>query len=171
MKSVHRYSFQDQLYFWMYNVAAFFWIGFSLIIGLPSALRAEIDQVLVGSSLFFLGLFFLYSGHSHPEIISDQDGLLVQFCFWHLRVRWIDIVEVKPIKWNIFINPMMKNFSDFPSFLVKTRVLTPFHRLFDLQGLSLQPSFIFHYNISGRDELRSSIQQKKLIQTSEKLAV
>ena len=170
MKTVHRYSSGAQFHFWFYNLMAYFFLGLGLFSVLRSVFKMEIDQVLISLLIIFAGLLQLFYAHFCSEIISDDGGLLVRFCFWPVRVDWDDVIEIKPATKVLLLNTI-RNYYLSATFIVKTRALTPFHRFYGLYISSFQPSFVIFSNISGFDDLHSSIQHKKLIRKNERLEI
>jgi hypothetical protein len=139
-----------------------------LFVGFGAIFTMKIDQVFVGLGAIIVGLFQLFYAHFYSGIITDDEGLLVQFCFWHLRVRWDDVINMQLTTKDLLMNTIAYSSAHY---VVETRALTPFHRFYGLYLSSFQPSFIFHSSISGLDDLRSSIKNKKTNPKSEKLVV
>ncbi|MEW5941970.1 MAG: hypothetical protein AB1750_20080 [Chloroflexota bacterium] len=170
MKTVHHYSTFTKFQFWLYNLAAYIFLAMGLFVCLRSAIQAEIGQVFTGLGVIFFGLLFLFVAHFYSEIIADDEGLLVQFCFWHLRVRWDDVIKMELTTKNLLMYNILAGLLS-AHYVVKTRALTPFHRFYGLYVSSFQPSFMFHSSISSLDDLQSSIKNNKFVGKSEKLAV
>lgn len=132
-----------------------------LVFGIVSALLSITGKTNPNTGFFIIyGFVSILVANSYPAIDADEDGLFVHFCFFRLRVKWDDIVEVK----NSFGNYL--GFFPFDSFVVRTRALTLFHRLYGSSLFSLQPSFLVHSHISGFPKLFASIKNKKLILTN-----
>lgn len=131
-----------------------------LVSGILGALLSTIGKTNpeVGFNILY-GLTAFFVANAYPAIDSDDDGLFVYFSFFRFRLNWDDILDVKPIFTNNLAFP-------FDSFVVRTKALTPFHRLYGLYVFSFQPSFVVHSLISGFPKLYASIKNKRLIQTN-----
>ena len=159
MNSVHRYPFPVPFLFWAFNLFAVYFIISSFVSFLLFTLNGEISWE-ANLILLFFGIFILFSANLYTEIISDEDGLLVRFSFWRFRVKWDDIVEIKPGPLDFLFRPLSKVLSVFTTQIVITKALTPFHRFYGLYGFSFHPSFLVHSNISGFEKLIFRIQNK-----------
>jgi hypothetical protein len=157
----------------------------------PSRIRAMIWFLVVFSLLAIIYLFFTlpsgskivgffftavvlfnvaYFWNMYPEIMVEEDGVLVHFFSWWLPVKWEDIVDVRQYSLIGFLRRVLRIRSK-GSLIVRTRSLTLFHRFYDNRFFSFSPTFYIHSSISEYDELLSILENKKLIQTSEKLTV
>ena len=123
-----------------------------------------LPRMIVEAPLVLYVLLFL---NMYPEIITREDGLLIGFFLWRLRVKWEDIDNVelyRPLPFQIFLRD-----DKIKVYVVRAKSLTFFHRLYDTRS-TFSPAFYFCSDIAGFENLLSSIQNKKLIQSSEKLA-
>lgn len=168
---IHRYSFPFPLLSWLFNIIAWMMIVGSVLATLKIFLSGKIvfnaDYLVV----FLFGAYVLYVSNFWPEIASDEEGLLVRFSFWRLRVRWEDVIEVKPRFGTILWKRFMGSLAGPDGYVVKTRTLTPFHRLYGLIVLSFSSSFFLQSDINDFQELLKEIQNKTSTHSSEKLTV
>ena len=94
-----------------------------------------------------IGVFLILTANYFCEITADKDGLWITFMWKKIRVRWQNIVEIKPTIFNIGGGATQ-------SWIVLVNGLTPFHRLYGLMyGLSLLPGFVVGLPISNSEEL------------------
>ena len=103
---------------------------------------------LVVAFLFYAILLWgciLLRVYFHPEITTDAAGLHTKFLWFDLDIPWRDIIEVRPLFNLRFIKTEQ---------VIRTRSLTPFHRLYGLlYSFSLHPCLIVSTGISDFDEL------------------
>jgi hypothetical protein len=126
-----------------------------LVSGIVSALASITGKISFDTGFnIFYGFMAIFVSNAYPAIDADEDGLFVHFSFFRLRVKWNDILDIRPISLL------------YGSYVVRTKVLTPFHRLYGLYTLSFQPSFVVHSLISGFPKLYASIKNKRLIHTN-----
>jgi hypothetical protein len=130
--------------------------------------NGKVVGLFLAAVVFFdVALFW----NMYPEIVLEEDGLLVHFFFWWLPVKWQDIVDVKLD----FVTRITSNwpgiFRNNRLYIVKARSLTFFHRFYDRRFFSFSPTFYIYSKICGFEELLSIFENKNLIQTREKLAV
>ena len=91
----------------------------------------------------------LLGGNFYTEILSDQDGLHIKFLWKQIVIPWGEIIEQKPM----FRSRWVRKF-----WVIKTRSLTPFHRLYGLlYAFSLAPSIVYSDQISNYAELNRRI--------------
>ena len=170
MKTIHRYSFASRMQFWVYTLLAFVFIGMGLYVGAFAIFGTEIYLLLYALIILVLGLILFFAGQVNSEIIVDNEGLLVQFLVFYLRVPWSDLIEIKQSDRRLIPYAMWTHYSS-SAYVVSTCSLTPFHRFYGLFQLSFRPCFVIFSDISNFPDLFATIQNKKPIQTSEKLAV
>lgn len=88
--------------------------------------------------------------NSYPTIWVENEGLVVStFPFGRVSVSWVDVVDV--------------GFGHVPfgGILVRTRRLTPIHRIFGwLYSRSLLPSFVIRREMDQRERLICEIRKK-----------
>ena len=169
MKStVHNYPFLSSILFWVFNLFAIYMLVGGLISSLYYGITDNLNYLYTYPFFLVFGLVTLFVANMFTEIISDEDGLLVRFCFWRFRVRWSELVEVKPDFISSLYKPLAKVFSISTTYVVKTRTLTLFHRFYGLYVFSFYPSFFMSSSINGFEQLNASIQNKKFVQKSEK---
>lgn len=166
--TVHRYRFPAPLLFWIFNLFAIYMLVGGLISSVYYGITDDLSYLSAYPFFLIFGLVVLFVANVYTEIISNEEGLIVRFCFWRLRVKWDEIVEVKPVFLNSLFKPLSKIFSVFSVYIVKTRALTPFHRFYGLYVLSFYPSFVVASIINDFDELFANIQNQKIVQKSEK---
>ncbi len=137
-----------------------------LFIALPSGTKTT--GFFFAVVMFFNMAFFW---NMYPEIVVEEDGVLVRFFFWWLPVKWQDIIDVKLD----FVTRITSNwpgiFRNNRLYIVRARSLTFFHRFYNRRFFSFSPTFYILSRISGFEELLSILENKNLIQASEKLAV
>ncbi len=123
----------------------------SLVGSERNARITSLEQVLPLLVLLTFGLTAgIVTGNFFTEIVSDADGLRIRFLWKYLVVRWDEVVEVKPM---FYLVPLRSG-----SWVVRTRALTPFHRLYGLlYGFTLSPSFVYLKGMSNADELSRRI--------------
>ena len=82
----------------------------------------------------------------------DGEGLEIEFLWRKVRVRWLDIIEIKAV-WGSLGQEKNR------PLIVLVNGLTPFHRIFGvLYGLSIKPGFVIFPSISDFRELKETIQ-------------
>ena len=85
------------------------------------------------------------------EIAVDETGVSVTFLWRKLHVGWQDIVEIKAIRY----------LGRSHSWVVLTKKLTPFHRLYGvIYGFSWLPSFIISPSLRDREKLARIIEER-----------
>lgn len=120
--------------------------------------------LLLGSSVTYpssiiergMGFFFLLLasigailvGGYFPDIGVGEDGIKVEFWWFHLFVAWGDIISVQEFSMPMFGRHI---------WLVKSKRLTPLHRLYALGYGSFSPSFMIHQRIPNHNELLGEI--------------
>ena len=117
-----------------------------------SARITSLEQVRLLLYVFILALpIGILAGNFVTEVVSDAEGLRVRFLWKYLVVRWDEIIEIKPMfTW--------MPFKARGQWVVRTRSLTPFHRLYGLlYGQTFSPSFVFMKSISQSEELTRRI--------------
>jgi hypothetical protein len=144
-----------------FNVAALFWPLFLCGISIsattkPAAASFNHGWVeLLGAGLgivFQVGVLVLTANY-FPEVSADMAGLWVTFWFFRLRVRWDDIIDVRP---SIFGWGARRT-----TWVVRTRGLTPFHRLYGLlYALRPEPSFIVPPVLNHQPDLLNRLRQR-----------
>ena len=85
------------------------------------------------------------------EIAVDEAGVSVTFLWRKLHVDWQDIVEIKAIRY----------LGRSHSWVVLTKKLTPFHRLYGvIYGFSRLPSFIISPSLRDREKLARIVEER-----------
>ncbi|MFT3891444.1 MAG: hypothetical protein QM730_07395 [Anaerolineales bacterium] len=152
--SVHSYRpLARSVQFWLFNLVGCYFILGSFYVGFSSWFINMFGNLLGFLFYFVFGLFALFFGNMFPEIISDKEGLLVQFLFWRLRIKWQDIVELKK-------NSLLSSLGT-SRYVIKTKSLTPLHCFYGLYALSFAPSFMIKSDISDFSLLLKRIQERK----------
>ncbi len=106
--------------------------------------------VTIIMSLFMM-IPFLVSAYFWQDIWIDEAGLLVEFLWKKIRVRWVDLIEVKPA-WG-FIGQESKR-----PVIVLVNGLTPFHRAFGIiYAFSTKPGFVIHPSIRDFQIIKENI--------------
>jgi hypothetical protein len=88
----------------------------------------------------------ILAANYEPEILTDDKGLHIRFLWMHLIVKWEDVIGVKPLF--LFIKT---------HWVIRTRSLTPFHRLYGLYSFALYPCLLFSKSITDYDELQKRL--------------
>jgi len=126
-----------------------------IILVLISLLRYPPDSlwgygyVLLPTLLFVLA--YAYFANFWPAIEICEQGLRVEFFWFRLFVGWEQVVSIKrsPSQWRL------------KTWVVKTRALTPFHRLYGLlNGLAIAPCFLIHSNLENCHEIVEQIKER-----------
>jgi hypothetical protein len=105
-------------------------------------------------NVVFICVVLILTANFFPEVKADNLGLYVSFLWYRLPVTWQDIIEIKPSFFNLPNRPT--------TWVVLTRTLTPFHRLYGLlYAFTFHPSFILRYEIENRGDLIEKIAQRR----------
>ena len=109
---------------------------------LPEIIRISLLSIGCGAAMIF-------SGNFTPTILSDDLGLHINFLGKRICVPWDEITAIKPL----FNLPFLKKVR-----IIRTRSITPFHRLYGLlYSFSFSPSIIFAKTISDAVELENRV--------------
>ncbi len=140
---------------YLFSVFAFGFPIWMLVAALPGLYP---NKALSPIQILFLAptstIFILVAAYFYQDVSVDDDGLLIGFLWKKLRVKWSDVVEVKPI-WIYRFAP-----EEIRPVVVILKGLTPFHRVFGvLYALSLQPAFVITPSISGFQILKDNIRK------------
>jgi len=151
----HYYSSKVQsTLFWLFNLSGLYFIIGSFYVAFSPWFNGIFGNVLAFLFYFVWGLFPIFFANMFPEITTDENGLLVRFFLWRLRVKWEDLIEVKEFSFARLL-------SGTSQYVIKTKSLTPFHRFYGLYALSFSPSFLIRSNIIDFSLLLKRIQQRK----------
>lgn len=142
----------NTILFWWINLFGLYFIFGSFYVGFSLWFSSLVGNLLGFLFLFVWGLLFLFFGNMFPEIITNEDGLLIRFLFWRLRVKWNDLVGIQE-------DTLGKFLSGTSHYVVKTKALTPFHRFYGLYARSFSPSFMIKSNINDFSILKKRIQE------------
>lgn len=158
--TTHYYASKiDSILFWIFNLFGLYFILGSFYIGFSRWFDNFLGNIL-GFILFFLfGLVAIFCANFFPEIITDDEGLLVRFFFWRLRVKWEDVIGIKQDKSTSFL-------SRTSHYIVQTKALTPLHRFYGLYALSFHPSFLMQSKITDFELLLQRIQNRRFDTTN-----
>ena len=145
----------------LFNIAAFvfpIWISYRFISTAVTAGReiapGKVVEILLLAG--FSSLVLLLTANYFPEVKTDEGGLYVSFVWRRLRVPFKDLVQLKPDLMERLLRP-----SDPRIWVVATRSLTPFHRLYGiLYAFWLHPSFILHSSLQSTDRVLEIIRSK-----------
>jgi hypothetical protein len=139
-----------------FNILAFlapvyFLIRFAIRVN-PVESATSLSAWLATFFLAFLqGVVLLVSANYFCDIGADEAGVSVTFLWSNLHVDWQNIVEIKP----------MRFFGRTHSWVVLTKKLTPFHRLYGaLYGFSWLPSFIISPSLRDGEKLAKIIEER-----------
>jgi len=111
-----------------------------------------VSLAIVSFLAIFLSATLILTANYFCAITADKNGLTIRFLWKNLHVNWSEVVEIKPTIYNFSI-------SSQKSWVVLTRSLTPFHRLYGLiYGFSLLPGFIISPGFERNDELVRFVQ-------------
>jgi len=150
----------------LFNISGFvnpplFFLYLLITIGASTHPITLVNIVIFFLLAILLGLVSILAGNLMTEIVSDEVGLHVNFLWKHLFVPYKDIIEVKSYSSSPFSK--RKNIK-----VIRTRSLTPLHRLYDLFfSFSLYPSIVYNEHISDYDELTQRIE--KSLQENKKM--
>jgi hypothetical protein len=126
------------------------WNSFTSVI--PIHTLTEI-VVTIFISLFMM-IPLLVSAYFWQDIWVNEEGLLIEFLWKKVRVKWDDIIEVK-LAWG-FLGQESKR-----PVIVLVHGLTPFHRTFGIiYAFSTKPGFVIHPSISDFQILKETIQSQ-----------
>jgi hypothetical protein len=124
------------------------WISFTSVT--PIHTLTEIVVTIIMS--LFMMIPLLGSAYFWQDIWVDEEGLLIEFLWKKIRVKWEEIIEVKPA-WG-FLGPEKNR-----PLIVLVNGLTPFHRSFGvIYGLSTKSGFVIFSSISDFQMLKETIQ-------------
>jgi hypothetical protein len=157
LQVTYRYAWYHRWFSPTFNFAALVWPVF-LWASLATAKNPivlsgnQLDSVV--SATIFGFVVLVLTANFFPEIGASTDGLAVSFIFFHLTVRWEDIIDVRP---SIFGWPGRPSV-----WVVRTRALTPFHRLYGLlYALKPEPSFIVSHHLAQHKDLLNRIYRRR----------
>jgi len=148
-------------FFWaffrfLFNFSAFISLALFLMYVIVMIIDPEITFSLskaIGTFLYFLLFIIVFgiTGNYLSDIDSDDVGLHVHYLWMKLTVHWDEITDYKPAyNWKILKQIMV----------VRTKSLTPFHRLYGLlYSFSIAPCLIIHRGISHYPSLEQRIIQ------------
>ena len=145
---------------WFRNILGVFafvyplYILLTTILGTPPNNRfTEISTALFSFLfLFLMMMWILVISYFLQDIWVDEEGLLVEFLWRKIRVRWVDVIETK-IAWGFLGSEQNR------PLIVLVNGLTPFHRIFGvLYGLSIKPGFVISVSNSEYQVLKKTIQ-------------
>jgi hypothetical protein len=110
--------------------------------------------ITITLSLFMM-VPILVGAYFYQDIWVDEDGILVEFLWKKVRVKWEDIIEIK-LAWGFWLAP-----KESRPVIVLVNRLTPFHCVFGvLYGWSIRPGFIIFPTISDFQSLKKTIESR-----------
>jgi hypothetical protein len=122
-----------------------------------SAKNVLVEQTILLATLYKALAYcvaLVFFANAYPEITVDKNGLYVHFLWYRLPLTWQDIIEVKPYFFSL---------PNRPSWVVRTRKLTPFHRLYGLlYSFTFLPSFFIFSTIENYEELTKIINKRRI---------
>ena len=96
-------------------------------------------------------LAYAYVANAWPTLKVCEDGLWVEFFWLEIFVEWGQVISIRRA-----LGSRM-----FKTWVIKTRALTPFHRLYGLAyGLTVSPCFLIHSSLEDYQEVIRLINQK-----------
>ena len=130
-------------------ILAFMYPAYLLLTSTSNYAFIRIMEVMLA---FFLMIALLVTAYFFQDIWLDEEGLLVEFLWKKVRVKWEEIIDVKPA-WG-FLGQKNKR-----PMIVMVNGLTPFHRAYGVvYGLSIKPGFVIFSSISDFQVLKETIQ-------------
>lgn len=98
---------------------------------------------------------FIFVRGFYADVISDSKGLHFIFLGRQVEIPWEEIIEVKPVFNLSFLN---KRYC-----AIRTRSLTPFHRLYGLlYSFTFHPCLIITSGLKNYTELKRRIEIKSM---------
>lgn len=152
----HQYSFLVRIFSLVTRITAFvFPAGFLIFVlmtlEIPFSLVAVPDILYLVFVVVLAWAFFLFSAYFYTGITSDQEGLHTTFLWMRLTVPWEDVIDQMPL----YRLPFPKKV-----WVIRTRSLTPFHRLYGLfYTFSFHPGLVYSAGIAHFEELHQRVDQ------------
>jgi len=139
-----------------FNILAFlaplyFLIRFAIRIGQTATSVSASAWLISFSYGILLAIVLLITANYFCEVTVDEAGISVTFLWRNLHINWRDIVEIKA-----------KGFLGHSrSWVVLTKKLTPFHRLYGIvYGFSWLPGFIISPSLHDGEKLAGMIEER-----------
>ncbi len=130
----------------------YFVVSFAIKAGQTGNLISPVVWLVVILQAAFIGTVLILTANYFCEITVDENGLWVSFLWQRIHVQWQNIIEIKPAIFNFGAGSQ--------SWVVLTRTLPPFHRLYGLlYGLSWLPSFVIAPLITDSEDLVQRIRE------------
>ncbi len=96
-------------------------------------------------------LAYAYVANAWPALKVCEDGLWVEFFWLEIFVEWGQVISIRRVV----------SFGMYKTWVIKTRALTPFHRLYGLvNGPTVSPCFLIHSSLKDCQEVIRLINQK-----------
>ena len=135
----HSHPKHIQLFKNIFAILAFLYPAYMLLTLIPGiAPNSGLKGISVVIVAFFSMIFILVAAYFFQDILVDEEGLLIEFLWQKVRVRWSDVEEIKS---NVFGS----------GWIVVVNKLTPFHRIFGLiYGFTIKPAFVVAWTLIDR---------------------
>ena len=122
---------------------------FGALYHLVNETATSYDLVRLAAALILGLIIWSYATNLYPNVTETEEGLLIQFFWSHLLLRWEDILQV---------NEAGK--VGFKTWVVEARKLSPLHRLYGLLYLRrLRPAFVIFSNLEDHMTLIHEIER------------
>ena len=130
-------------------IFAFVYPAYLLLTSTSSFALIRIIEVFLA---IFIMIIMLVTAYFFQDIWVDEEGLQIEFLWKKIRVKWEEIIEVKPA-WGFLGSKKNR------PLIVLVNGLTPFHRAFGvIYGLSTKPGFVIFSSINDFQILKENIQ-------------
>ena len=137
---------------WFRNIFAILAFVYPLYLLLTSNPKSALIGIIEIVLAFFIMIFILVTTYFFQDIWVDEEGLLIEFLWRKIRVRWADIIQTKTA-WGFLGSEKNR------PLIVLVNGLTPFHRAFGvIYAFSIKPAFVIHPSISDFKILKETIQ-------------
>jgi len=156
---VYRYPWYTRWHTILFNILAFvmpvYLVGRVLLRAVTENIApSPVVLLAILFSAVFLSAVLVLTANFYPEISADKNGLCVSFLWYRLPVTWQDIIGIRPSFFNLPNRPTM--------WVVGTRALTPFHRLYGLlYAFIFHSSFIISIGIENHEDLIQKIEHRR----------
>lgn len=147
MPRKYSHSKLTQLSKYFFVIFAFLYLASHLLLLIFSIdTNTALNGILIITRAIFTMMCCLITAYFFQDIWVDEEGLLVEFLWRKIRVKWNDIEKMKK-------SPLAG------IMVVSVKTLTPFHRIFGiLYGFSNKPAFIISPSINDYEDLRKDIE-------------
>ena len=102
-------------------------------------------------TLIISAIMAAFGANAYPKVKIDENGLLIEFFWGWYPIDWCDVGGVQVVK---------SYFGTFKIWIVKSKDLTEFHRLYGLLNIGkFEPCFVIHPLMKNHLELIQKIKQ------------